>query len=467
MAFHGCSEKNEILYKDVYDALLKLILITYKELTKVNLSKMTLTELEWIIRQDGHYQLCEGDYVHWTRVRYHFEKIKNDIPEYNKYSETINAKPEFARHFINSTFTLTEELQLNEFEIFYHIISIFFDNNKLLKLDKNKILSKYKDIENFILSEHIEYKNIIPLCGINLDSEELVLNENAKLIKLNSEQILQLFQIGIDMNASSNTKVVTKTYDTALVTSYYLPKVFEPFKPIDKLAEFNMHPFLMDSDCLFELDKLNIFLSNDFFPIGRISKPTHPFRKSVSSRTYQLTNMFMRNNITLSTHNSNDIYIGISKINHAILNGTSFLKPAIRRLGMATNRKLHHDRFIDLMVCIEILFIGSDGKNNYNCIKSRLVARCSKFFSHFFNEPKIDYESIYKEIYRIRSEIIHGSQPKMPAKLIFNRHYKIEDLVEFLQRDIRRTMIRMASMDDKYYTEKRFIRWSEFIDNKL
>ena len=79
MAFHGCSEKNEILYKDVYDALLKLILITYKELTKVNLSKMTLTELEWIIRQDGHYQLCEGDYVHWTRVR---SVIPQLIPEF-------------------------------------------------------------------------------------------------------------------------------------------------------------------------------------------------------------------------------------------------------------------------------------------------------------------------------------------------------------------------------------------------
>lgn len=348
MAFHGLSDNNGILYKDVYEALLNLTVVTYKELTKINLSKMTLTELKWIIRQDRHYQLCEDEYVHWTRVRYHFSERKNDIPEYNKYAETIKSKPEFNRHFSNGFFTLKEQCQLNDFEIFYCVISLFFDPQRLLQFDENKIFLMYKKIEDFILSDHVEYENITPLCGIELDSEELVLNKNAKIVKLNSEQILHLFQIGIDMSACSNAQVVTETYNVALVTSYYLPKAFEPFESIDRLAKLKMYPFFMDSDCLFELDKFNVFLCKGFFPIGRVSKPNHPFQKTISSHTYQLTNMFMKNNVTLSIYECNEISSSISKINNSLSNGTDFLKPAIRRLGMATNRKLHHDRFNDL-----------------------------------------------------------------------------------------------------------------------
>jgi hypothetical protein len=84
------------------------------------------------------------------------------------------------------------------------------------------------------------------------------------------------------------------------------------------------------------------------------------------------------------------------------------LATAIRRFGYAGERERTEDRFVDLMVAAEAMFLGEQRDT------TELSYRLSSRFAYFVDVPGMTRRSRYEHMrraYRARSRVLHGDRP--------------------------------------------------------
>jgi len=102
-----------------------------------------------------------------------------------------------------------------------------------------------------------------------------------------------------------------------------------------------------------------------------------------------------------------------SKLKSIEVRKRDFIGTAIRRYSYAGERSRVEDRFVDLMIAAEALFLGEQGKGTSGEIAYRISMR----FAHFVDTPgttrRVRYQQM-KEAYGLRSAVVHGSSVRKP-----------------------------------------------------
>ncbi len=147
-----------------------------------------------------------------------------------------------------------------------------------------------------------------------------------------------------------------------------------------------------------------------------------------------------------------------SQLSSPAVDRREFIGGAIRRFSYGGERARVEDRFIDLMIAAEAMFLGERRKGETT---GELTQKISTRFAFFMTSPNVTRRQLYdhmKKGYGIRSKVVHGDRPKgmrKPGEL-----EKFTDATADYLRQALRQMVAMAHLNP---SRKPLIDWDELI----
>lgn len=130
----------------------------------------------------------------------------------------------------------------------------------------------------------------------------------------------------------------------------------------------------------------------------------------------------------------------------------------INRYFQIFDRKSTQDRILDEFIILESIYTGSN--------KSEITFRLSLNIASFLGDNKEDFDEIYrfvKDIYTIRSAIVHGDEWKTKLKKnIIRRHFNFEDDSNYISNVAKDIFLRLKQYIDK--TILKIMEWE--IENR-
>jgi hypothetical protein len=134
------------------------------------------------------------------------------------------------------------------------------------------------------------------------------------------------------------------------------------------------------------------------------------------------------------------------------------LQTAIRRFGYAGERTRTEDRFIDLMVAAEAMFLGERRKGETT---GELTYKISMRFAHFAKvrgtTKRARYEHM-KKAYGARSSIVHGDRPKS-----LKTHAELDQFTALTADHLRHALRQMIAAAQAEPDAKVLIDWDDLV----
>ncbi len=133
-----------------------------------------------------------------------------------------------------------------------------------------------------------------------------------------------------------------------------------------------------------------------------------------------------------------------------------FLGTAARRFTYAGERTRIEDRFVDLIVAAEAMFLGEQEEST-----TEIAFRISTRFAHFFEIPGTTRRERYEHMklaYGIRSKIVHGGKRKK-----LKTPKELEDFTNLTATYLRRCLREMIALAQLWPSRRPLVSWDDLI----
>lgn len=137
-----------------------------------------------------------------------------------------------------------------------------------------------------------------------------------------------------------------------------------------------------------------------------------------------------------------------------------YLDVALRRFGYAGERHRPEDRVIDLLIAAESLFLNDI--ENVGELRFRLSLRAAMFIDTDTEEEQIMIYKHMRKAYDVRSTIVHGGSPELPAKPD-GTVYSLSEFSEITAEYIRMAIHKVIDLAKNPSAPKNLIDWDGLI----
>lgn len=346
----------------------------------------------------------KGGLIFESRPTINFDLlIKDNIGIITKWTE-YSALSENAIFLdaVGTKFEDKDNFQLNNNYI-RPILNILYEKfNRSFKFNKELVLHQYILIENYIYSNDLLYTVKAPIYNLEIEEDVIIIGDNIYL-KTIEEADLNLFNASL-MSFGHGIDHSLISCKTVIVTE-------------DKLKKGE--PLTIGQDTISNINRtissLSIYNKNTIGVGPFFSKP-----KNFWSMFSGIYSSFMPNETHIHYEKNNfkkkDIKIFKifwEKYNDSVKNNP-WLDLAGRRLLRMFYKMRIEDRFVDIMIIFEMLFLP-EGNDE---LKYRLSVRAALLLGKNYKEKKYIFE-LFKLSYDIRSSIVHDGlvSPQNERKL--------------------------------------------------
>lgn len=353
-----------------------------------------------------------------------------EFKELNFYIDSVEALSKQLDTLVGSP---TSAVRIERTDLIRAIATECFLDYESDELDNELFERLYKDIENFLYSENIVQRCVIPLAGLTIDQDHFELSEISAFRKFTDSEITKILGFGIHLGENfGNSNYYTHVQEFAIIQEWLAPKI---------IGENRTPPTALREDSTEEFERvlgaLRIFKKGKVRPIARINYDLSPFRSGTSYQKMNSGNLFLP-----AIHLSGSELIEFKNLLDLHLTKdtyrSSFVNVCIRRFSQSTERDSIEDKIIDLMIAAEAFFLSSSG-NFQGELKYRLSHRCAMFLGESAEEQQY-YFTFMQRAYDVRSNIIHGSEPKLPKKHDGSKYLNIQDFTDDLEELMRSSL---------------------------
>jgi len=355
---------------------------------------------------------------------YQLEKQLETIPEHRTTLEMMNKDQTVSKHLDKLVGTAGMAVRVEATQFLTHMIKRLCKSYKQSDTFDVELFNKlYQDFESFFYSDEIQLAYIVPISSFKSASLPIILEGNftIRAIKDSEKEHIENDRYGLGMFEHHNT-------------NHVIEYRFSEKKYIDKGSKIDYSQRKRQKDPRREVTKLISAL--------RLFKPGY-FQYKIGITDNALDVPFFGITITqivrISGYGGNYALeqneVGEFQEFWKNLFGKNFLKfkpngIAVRRFSSAVEKFDKEDQVIDFLIGFEALFFKQGETAEQTHKISVRVARLLK--SDFEGHEKMFKEM--KDIYKIRSEIVHGDEPSF-NKNTFNNIYEVTSRASDLLRE--------------------------------
>ncbi len=406
------SVKNEKLY-DALSSLTNVILEIISR--RVHDGPVVTTEGVWQKENTDSYVRRHIQRPLWEDVLY---KANDEITKTKEFLDFINVVSEdeiISLQLDTLVGTCAGSSRLEADYIAKRPVYEFLTNHGIDKFNVSSFNSVYSKIESLLYSKEIGFENITPLCGFTMDDSEISLTENISIVKLNEKEILEFFELGIKLGSSmGNSDFVHNVHQYAIKISYKLPKIIGEREASINIKDVEQTPFFSNKNEQVVIDALRIYKEGKLYPITTTRRGKSILSTGVNYSFEVPVKVFMRNKYSLLKNEKDEFRSFWNEKSRAELPEKNFISVGIRRFSQSNERDNIEDKIIDLMISAEAIFLSSGGGSQGE-LQYRLSHRAAMFIETDVKRQKHVFDFMQKA-YKVRSSIVHGSDPKLPRK---------------------------------------------------
>lgn len=415
---------------------------------RANVKPFVLSESLWSKQHDGVFIRQHGNRLYWPEMFYQVQQDIRSTEEFIQFVDALNSEEKLARN-LGVVGTRFGRRNVDEFNIAFRLVRKFLFENRIENFDIDTFNSVYLGIEKDLLSDEVEFERVTPLCGFNMDGDELQLAENISIVKLSESEILRILNLGVALGSVTGG---IGGYGIINDLNEYAIKITKRFPKLYGDDDAQIGP---ESDDLFKgvvensiVDGLRIFKTGRVFPITSTYRAKGVFEFGVGFSFERQVPPFMKEKYQLDKSEFDEFKQFWNRKNKSDTSDRKYLDVAIRRFSQANDRSNDEDEIIDLMIASESLFLASDGGNQGE-LSYRLSHRAAMYLGSSLENQKYMF-NFMRSAYNVRSKIVHGDTPDLPKKQDGNKYESLKDfcrdLEEYLRQGVKKAI---ASKDDE------------------
>jgi hypothetical protein len=361
---------------------------------------------------------------------FEIEEEVEKLNSYKKLKKYMNDEPTISKHIVNMIGLWSYKINLNEWSYIKYIIERQkkYSAGKFV-LDYNKFVADYSKLEGFFYNDNFLMKQVIRLINFTSDADEIVLKDNLKIRKLKEEDCEAILYGNL---AQSNR------------SEYVVELIFEEEKRIgddlnQKTAQDGIQRQQERSLVLNQvINVLRLYKSGNIIAGETFTRLVEPVIVLGVGLGHMSQMEFYINTYHLKKDEVPDFIVFWENIESMDISKYKEFSLALRRLGFAMDRSRYDDKLVDMVISYESLLFkkGESGELQY-----RISLRLSKLLENDYRK-RADVKKAFKNIYKIRSRIVHGSEYKIDVEIINN----CED---YLRKALRKYLIYREKMSHK------------------
>lgn len=393
----------------------------------------------------------KGDLLRWERI----ELFKNQFlkPYENKFKNTSLLWVRIDHHRWFGTENLLRSL-------YHYLLVEYLNGSKELNLLLERCMQSF---HNFLEQKQLPIEIWIYLDGLSIKN---TINLDSEFDLIFQDHLLSLYSDGYSLKPVEYSYLIYKTTIKAKIG-------------LNNDCHDSIYPILWE-DWERQWDKINLILFS-FYLSGLIFSYNKWELKPPWWIDFELFNLdlpyeewdiikpkaeeFFELESTLESDNQ---IVRINEIRKLISDSNIMNNPKsqllISRYFQIYDRKSTQDRILDEFILLESIYTGSS--------KSEIIFRLSLNIASFLGDNKEDFDKIYrflKDIYTIRSAIVHGDEWKTKLKKKdIRKHFNFEDDSNYISNVARDIFLRLKQYIDK--TILKIMEWeienqASFSDN--
>lgn len=448
--------RNEELYSRMLDLVQAVLAILAK---RINTDLVVIDESQWVKSDNNTYHKQYIRKPLWSAVTHKARDEIQSLNEYEKCLEVLENDPVISPQLNTLVGTRFGSHRIEADYIILGPIYAFLEDDAIKGFELSIFNNEYIKIEEALYSDEIEFSNITPLCGFQMEQELLRVTDNISLVKLTDKEVLTFFRLGLKLGDSlGNEDFVHGIHEFAIKITYRLPKVIgDADRSIDEIKSNKYFTNHYEKETV---NSLRVFKEGKFYPISSIRKSNSIFSPGISFSLEKPVKPFMSGEYIFSASDSDPFTELYSSITEAKLSDNHFMAVNIRRFSQSCDRADIEDRIIDLMISAEALFLSSGGSFQGE-LKYRLAHRAAMLIGDDIGDRKYVFEFMQKA-YDVRSSIVHGSTPKLPKKMDGNE-YTLEEFCSDIEMYLRVSTKKAISLVSDTSGSRKEIDWKSIV----
>lgn len=306
-------------------------------------------------------------------------------------------------------------------------LSQYFMILKDVGLDQDTFNALYTRFEEYLYSDSLKYKIISPLAGFKSDVDVIELEKNLKIRRMSEEETNKLWK-----PRDAFVPPIIQPMD-ALALKYALESPFSHRKgsPLDRRILAQVFEGVVTAFRLFKSGTVDFFFTQEipilWEPYGGIA---YHFKKRAD---------YLGLNYYLEKKEIDDFVEFWKEFRDTIVDadfhGHNYLRIALKRFNLGSEEKDLENKLIDFFVAFEALYLVEALELSY-----RLALRTATLLAESSQEKKEIFKFM-RDAYTLRSQIVHGSPPKIRKKIV-----NLDDYVPKLENYLRRSITKYLRM---------------------
>lgn len=347
-----------------------------------------------------------------------------ELSEFKKCMEYCRQSEIFQKHLFRLSglmeFSKENVESYLENEFLFLLLAKLLHSVEGLRYDEDEFDKLYCQIESYLESQFMHLAALVPIKNFELKGQEVILDEDAKVSSIESQELNLLIGSG-----NLNLEIIDTVPPYALKINFFAEKGLQveyqiPFKKIQKVF------------CTFRMFKKGALGFDHIYCIPLSWEPTKPLSFFI--------NQSAQGSKYILEEKEGTILLQIWKNFNDLKTENRFIEIAIEKFDNAVFRQRAEDKLVDYISAIEALFLGADEKAE---LEYRLALRIATFIGESSNE-RVFIRNILKAAYAQRSCIVHGKKLKITQ--INGKRYSIEDLSVHLEDYTRRSLQKFIEM---------------------
>jgi len=366
--------------------------VTYKEAPSIQPSADSPDYWDPVIERIPNF--------YWT-FRRHGAALRG-LPEHSSVVAAILGNPEIADHFP----TITGEV--NSVDIFLkNLLNKLWEGRPTFALDQQAFDKLYAALEEFLYSRKVEIRVIAPLENFTSSAQQINLAPDLAVRSLSDDEVQRLHRDNVAFR--SQYPILERRYLPSFAVELRQARAKPPRDedfPYETVQEWlNAVQGVCSVLRLFKPGAIRYSIVE--FWQGREQLLGTPFTHftpgpPIYGRAYEVADADVAGLPKL-----------FEQFAQVAWDRNPVLQLALNRFNLAGERQSPEDRVLDLMICMEVLFLP-DGNEE---LTFRLALRAARFLEPVDRNKRAELFANLKEGYKVRSAIVHGAVASRKQKM--------------------------------------------------